>query len=134
MASLTVQMPEKLLRSLQRRASQSRQPVGKEVVELIESALSQADLRDTDITELLQPLETMTDDDLWNAAESRLPKTLARKLESLHSKRQREGLTKAEREQARTLAQQYERGVLIRAQAAALLKARGHDVARLLPS
>ena len=93
MASLTVQMPEKLLRSLQRRALQSRQPVGKEVVELIESALSQADLRDTDITELLQPLETMTDDDLWNAAESRLPKTLARKLESLHSKRQREGLT-----------------------------------------
>ena len=134
MASLTVQMPEKLLRSLQRRALQSRQPVGKEVVELIESALSQADLRDTDITELLQPLETMTDDDLWNAAESRLPKTLARKLESLHSKRQREGLTKAEREQAQMLAQQYERGLLIRAQAAAVLKARGHDVARLLPS
>ena len=134
MASLTVQLPEKLLQSLQRRASKTRKPVGKQVIELIETALSQVDLLESDIAELLQPLDAMTDNDLWNAAESRLPKTLARKLESLHSKRQRDGLTKVEREQTQMLTQQYERCLLIRAQAAALLKSRGHDVARLLPS
>ena len=84
--------------------------------------------------EFLQPLELMTDDDLWNAARSRLPRSLSNELEKLHQKQQRDGVTKAEREPARLLTEQFERCLVIRARAIELLHARGHDVSRLLPS
>ena len=103
-----------------------------EVAELIESGLAQLDWWEIDIDEMLQTLDAMSDSDLWQAAESRLSVKQSRRLESLHAKRQREGLTKVEREEARRLTEQYERGLLIRARAAALLQGRGHDVARLL--
>ncbi len=132
MTSVTVQLPEQLLRSVKQRAAKRRQPLNRQVADLIESGLAQLDWWEIDIDEMLQPLEAMSDADLWQAAESRLSVKLSRRLESLHSKRQREGLTKDEREQARRLTEQYERGLLIRARAAALLKTRGHDVSRLL--
>lgn len=132
MASVTVELSEQLLKSVKQRASKRRQTLNREVAELIESGLAQLDWWETDIEEMLQPLETMSDADLWQAAESRLSAKFCRRLESLHNKRQREGLTKAEREEARRLTEQYERCLLIRARAAALLKAHGHDVSRLL--
>lgn len=132
MASVTVQLSEQLLKSVKQRAAKRRQPLNREVVELLESGLAQLDWWEIDIDEMLQPLDAMSDADLWQAAESRLSAKLGRRLESLHSKRQRDGLTKDEREEARRLTEQYERGLLIRARAAALLKTRGHDVSRLL--
>jgi hypothetical protein len=42
------------------------------------------------------------------------------------------GLTEQQEREAAALIRQYERAMLIRAQAAALLKQRGHDVAGLL--
>ncbi|MFM9963833.1 MAG: hypothetical protein ACKV2Q_21745 [Planctomycetaceae bacterium] len=86
------------------------------------------------LEELLQPLELMTDDDLWNAARSRLTRHLLHELEKLHQRRQREGITKAERERASHLTAQFERCLVIRARAIELLYARGHDVSQLLPS
>ena len=132
MASVTVQLPERLLRSVKQRAAKRKQPLHREVADLLESGLAQLDWWEIDIDEMLQPLDAMSDADLWQAAESRLSAKLGRRLESLHSKRQRDGLTKDEREEARRLTEQYERGLLIRARAAALLKVRGHDVSRLL--
>jgi len=46
----------------------------------------------------------------------------------LHLKRQREGLTATEAAEAAGLTRQYERVMLVRARAAALLRERGHDV------
>jgi hypothetical protein len=43
-----------------------------------------------------------------------------------------QGLTEAEVQEAATLLRQYERVMLVRAHAAALLKQRGHDVSSLL--
>jgi hypothetical protein len=53
-------------------------------------------------------------------------------LEELHLKRQREGLTEGEEQTAAALLRQYERALLVRAQAAALLHQRGHKVEELL--
>ncbi len=132
MASVTVQLSEQLLKTVKQRAAKRRLPLNREVVELLQSGLAQLDWWEIDIDEMLQPLDAMSDADLWQAAESRLSAKLGRRLESLHSKRQRDGLTKDEREEARRLTEQYERGLLIRSRAAALLKVRGHDVSRLL--
>ncbi|MBC7820697.1 MAG: hypothetical protein IAG10_27750 [Planctomycetaceae bacterium] len=134
MASISVQVSGRLLQSLKRRATKQRKSLEKEVVELIATGLQNADAGSSELEEVLQPLEMMTDDDLWNAARSRLPRRLSSELEKLHQKRQRDGVTKAERERARLLTEQFERCLVIRARAIELLHARGHDVSRLLPS
>ena len=53
-------------------------------------------------------------------------------LEELNHKRQREGLTAEERQMAEALRHQYERAMLVRAEAMAKLKERGHDISALL--
>jgi len=76
-------------------------------------------------------LDDMDDAALWQAARSGLSAEKSAQLEILHFKRQREGLAETE---ARTLAElvgQYERSILIRARAAAILKLRGHDLSGL---
>ena len=134
MASLSVKVSERLLQSLKRRATQQRKSLEKEVVELLATGLKNADTGIDELEDVLQPLELMTDDDLWNAARSHLPRRLSSELEKLHQKRQRDGDMKAERERARLLTEQFERCLVIRARAIELLHARGHDVSRLLPS
>lgn len=103
-------------------------------MELIATGLENADAGSDKLEEVLQPLELMTDGDLWNAPRSRLPRSLSSELEKLHQKRQRDGVTKAERERARLLTEQFEQCLVIRARAIELLQSRGHDVWRLLPS
>lgn len=61
-----------------------------------------------------------------------MPVEAAEQLEQLHFKRQREGLTAVETDEAAALLQRYERVMLVRARAAATLKQRGHDVSVLL--
>jgi len=66
------------------------------------------------------------------AARSHVAPAVAAELESLHFKQQREGLSVAERETMDGLTRQYERALVVLSQAAAILRARGHDVNGLL--
>jgi hypothetical protein len=91
-----------------------------------------ADDLPADLTEAISPLALLDDAELWRAARSRLADETAAQLEDLHLKRQRDGLTPAEEQTLAGLVRQYERVMLVRAQAAALLKQRGHDVTELL--
>ena len=134
MTSISVQVSKRMLQSLTRRAMKQRQSLEKEVVALIATGLKNAEVGIDEVEDLLQPLELMPDDDLWNAARSRMPRSLSGELEKLHQKRQRDGISKAERERARLLTEQFERCVVIRARAIELLHARGHDVSALRPS
>jgi hypothetical protein len=77
-------------------------------------------------------LAVLDDEVLWRTARGRLADELSRRTEELHHKRQREGLTAAETEEVAGLVRQYERVLLLRAKAAELLRARGHDVSGLL--
>jgi uncharacterized protein YnzC (UPF0291/DUF896 family) len=77
-------------------------------------------------------LALLDDSSLWQAARTRLFAAASARLETLHHKRQREGLTAQEEQKRATLVRHYERAMLVRAQATALLKARGHDVTSLL--
>lgn len=132
MASLSVRVSESLLQSLKRRATEQCRSLDKEVADLIATGLQRSGLDADELNATLQPLELMTDDDLWNAARSRLPRRLSRELERLHQQRQADGSTTADRERARLLTDQYERCLVIRARAVELLHARGHDISRLL--
>jgi hypothetical protein len=85
-----------------------------------------------DLESSLTQLSLLDDEALWRAARTTLAADAARQLEELHLKRQREGLNEHEAQTAAALIQQYERVMLVRAQAAALLKQRGQDVSSLL--
>lgn len=132
MASLSVRVSESLLQSLKRRATERCRSLDREVADLIATGLQRSDVDADELGETLRPLELMTDDDLWNAARSRLPQRLSRELEKLHQQRQADGNTTAECERARLLTAQFERCLVIRARAVELLHARGHDISRLL--
>ncbi|MGP0062854.1 MAG: hypothetical protein ACLQGP_04530 [Isosphaeraceae bacterium] len=99
--------------------------------EVATAMTEQAELPD-ELSLELAGLEHLDDEALWQAARSRLAAVMARRTEKLHQKRQREGLTGAEARALAELLRQYERAMLIRAWAAALLKQRGHDVSKLI--
>lgn len=129
--SVTLNLPSALYDQLKRRAEQARRTVEAELLEVVATAVPVADELPSDLAEAISPLALLDDEALWRAARSHLPTETAARLESLHLKRQREGLTEAETQALSGLVRQYERSMLVRAQAAALLKQRGYDVSEL---
>ena len=130
---VTLNLPGALYDLLKRRAEQARRTVEAELLEVVVAAVPVADELPADLAEAVSPLALLDDESLWRAARSHLPVESAAQLESLHLKRQREGLTDAEAQTLAALVRQYERAMLVRAQAATLLKQRGHDVSGLAP-
>jgi len=65
---------------------------------------------------------------LWELARSIMSLEQRNRLEALHDKQQREGLTAEEREEDQKLLALYRETMLVRAQAAAVLKQRGYDI------
>jgi hypothetical protein len=130
--SLTLHIPAPLYRQLKQRAEQAHRTVEAETLEVLTAAVPLAAELPADLAEAIAPLGLLDDEALWRAARSRLGAEAAARLEDLHFKRQREGLTESETQALAALVRQYERALLIRARAAALLKQRGHDVAELV--
>ena len=129
---ITINLPTILYSRLRRRAEQSRHTVEAELLEVVTTAMPVADDLPADLSEAISPLSLLDDAALWRAARSRLASETAAQLEALHLKRQRDGLTATEEQILAGLVRQYERVMLVRAQAAALLKQRGQDVSELL--
>jgi len=132
--TLTLNVPENLFTCLKQRADRSNRSVEAEMLEVLASAVPLAEEFPADLTEALEPLALLDDAALWEAARHRLAPEVAAQLDQLHVKQQREGLTEGERQTLAALVRHYERSMLVRAQAAALLKQRGHDVRDLIIS
>ncbi len=129
--SVTLNLPGHLYNRLKHRAEQAHRTVEAELLEVVASAVPVADELPAELNEAISPLALLDDEALWRAARSHLPVEAAAQMENLHLKRQREGLIEAEAQTLAGLVRQYERAMLVRAQAAALLKQRGHDVSEL---
>jgi plasmid stability protein len=127
--SLTLSIPELLYEQIKNRAAERDRSVEDETLELLANAVPGIQELPKDLAAAIAPLELLDNEALVRAAQSHLPPDVAQILESLHLKRQREGLTAAERETLSALVLQYERAMLVRAQAARLLRERGLDVA-----
>lgn len=85
-----------------------------------------------DVAEAVAALELLSDAELWRAARNSLAEADRSRLEALNLKQQKENLTPAEKETQERLLLQYDRAVLLRVEAARLVKERGHDVSGLL--
>ena len=126
--SVTVDIPAELYERLKQRADQARRTVEEELLEVLATAVPADEELPTDLADAVAALPLLDDAALWRAARSAISSEVATDLETLHMKRQREGLTETEARVLSALVRQYERTMLVRAQAAALLKQRGHDV------
>jgi hypothetical protein len=126
--TVSLNLPSALYARLKHRAEQSRRSIEAELLEVVVTAVPLADELPPDLNEAVSPLALLDDGDLWRAARSGLASEAATEMERLHLKRQSEGLSESETQTLAGLVRQYERAMLVRAQAAALLKQRGHDV------
>ncbi len=131
---ITLNLPSHLYDRLKRQAAQSHRSVEAELLEVVASAVPVGDELPADLNEALSPLALLDDEALRRAAHSHLSAEAAARMENLHLKRQREGLSEAEEQALDSLVRQYERAMLVRAQAAVLLKQRGQDISDILPS
>ncbi len=130
--SVTLNLPDELYDRAKYRAEQTQRSIEAELLEVVASALPAKHRLSNELEETLAALHVLDDAALQRAAKSHLPKKAVAKLESLHLKRQREGLTEAENQTRIELLRQYDHYMLVRAQASALLKQRGYDITKLV--
>ena len=129
--TLTVSVPAGLYSRLQQSADGSQRSVEEEILELLTSALADHTVPH-DLAETVASLSSLDDTQLWQVARGQLTGDASRELETLHWKRQREGLLSDEQQRAEELERLFDRIVLLRSEAAALLKQRGHDTTPLV--
>lgn len=129
---VTVNLPIPLYERLARRASSTHRTIEAELVDAVSAVLVEPEALPTDMAEAVSALHLLDDADLWRAARQRLDVERAEEIESLHQKRQREGLSAVETEELARLMKESTRVMLVRARSAAMLKQRGHDVSSLL--
>jgi plasmid stability protein len=129
---LTVAVPDTIFARIRDRARQANRTVEAEVLDVLADAVSVEDRLPPDLQAALDALELLDETALRRAFESRLSAEASAELESLHFKERREGLTPAEDQRRRDLIRQYERAMLVRARAAALLHQRGCNVSAML--
>jgi uncharacterized protein YnzC (UPF0291/DUF896 family) len=80
----------------------------------------------------LAQMAYLNDAALWQAARTTMTAEQRERLETLHDKQQHEGLTPDEQVEEQALLSLYRETLLVRAQAAVLLKQRGYDVSEPL--
>jgi plasmid stability protein len=129
-----IELPESLYAQLQARAARRQRTVADEVLDVLTGATPATEALTDELEDALAQLTSVDDVALWQAARSHMPTDAAERLQELNLKRQREGLAAAEQQESDRLIHQYERSMLIRAQAAALLKQRGNDISTILVS
>lgn len=127
--TLSLNLPESLYRRLEDRARQTNRSVEEESLEVLTTGLMDDDRLPADLETILESMRTLDETALQDKAKGRLPIEISERLEELHMKRQRDGLSQAEDFERADLLDQYERHMLIRAQAAALLARRGAKIA-----
>jgi hypothetical protein len=130
---VTLELPELLYRRILQRATVARHAVEDELTIVLEGALTEVDSAlPTAVDEELEQLQFLDDASLWRAAQITVPAASDERLEQLAEKRELTGLTSEEHLEIEQLLGLADRVMLIRAEAAALLKGRGNDVSRLV--
>jgi len=128
---VTLHLPKSLYNQIRRKAEKSHRTVEAEILEVVASAIPASDELPDELAQAIADLKLLDDESLWRAARSHLPAESSSVMERLHLKRQQEGLSEIEVQSLAGLVRQYERAMLVRAQASALLKNRGHDISGL---
>lgn len=127
MQTITISLPDDVYQQVKQRSQQNQRGIDEELVLVVSDALPESD------TDVLAGLSFLTDEALWQAARTQATPEENARMEVLLAKQKRLGLTTAEEEELSLLANFFRRILLVRAEAAVLLKERGHDIRSLGP-
>jgi hypothetical protein len=134
--TISVRLPQGVYQRLRQRADTMNRPIDVELAEVVEEALGHADAWggiSEETVDAVEQLRFLNEADLWQAARMEVPAESSERMQVLILKLQAEGLGDAELHEAEQLSRLAERVMLVRAEAAALLKARGQDISILHP-
>jgi hypothetical protein len=130
--AVTLRLPPPLFDHFQNRAERAHRSLEAELLEAVATVAADEEGLSHNAAEAIRDLGLLSDEELWRAARNQLSAETRAQLEALNSKQQREELSPGERETLEQLVHQYDQAVLLRAEAARLLKERGHEVSKLL--
>src|SRR5919202_1317083 len=134
--TISVELPEPIFRRLRHIADLTHRSVEDVLATTVDAALPPTSGVPADVADDLAALAIFSDTALWTAAETGLSPEQQRRLTQLSQDGEARVLTDAEAAELTHLIDEYDRAVLRRAKALAILAQRGYDVAhrRDLPS
>lgn len=130
--AITLHLPETLYERFRQRAEWTHRSLETELLDAVASAASSEGELSPELMGTVEALNGLADEELWRLARAAMSPEASQELEALHSKQRNGGLSPAEEAIRVRLLHDYERIMLIRAQAAKLLTDRGHDISGLL--
>ena len=122
--AITLHLPETLYERFRQRAEWSRRSLETELLEAVASAVPAEAELSPELIRTVEALAGLADEELWHLARKAMSPEASQELEALHLKQRDEGLSQDEDAARARLMQEYEQTMLIRAQAAKLLKDR----------
>lgn len=125
---ITVHVPQGVYERIRRAAEKRHRSIDEMVIEAISAAAPALDAPQDDMRGALAQMTYLNDAALWQAGRATMPPSMRTRLETLHHKQSDEGLTDLEQTEVERLEQLYRDTLLVRAQAAVLLKQRHYDV------
>ena len=126
--TLTITLPDAVFQKLTRVAKLTYQSVDEIVAATVETSLPGGTDLPGELEAELAVMRIYSDDALWAAVEPTLSPYELRRMQQLSDFVDERGLTAREEAEQADLLSAYDRSVLRRAQALALLKQRGHDL------
>lgn len=126
--TIAVHIPESLFHKLKRAADLTHRSVEDVTVTSLEAALPSAQNLPLDIANELAALHLFSDEALWAATAPSLSPTEEYRLTQLNAAAGERDLTPAEDAEQQSLITAYQRSVLRRAKALAILAQRGHRI------
>jgi len=126
--AITLNLPQTVYEQIRRAAEKARRPVDEVLIEAVTAVAPVIDSASEGLRTALAQMAYLNDAALWQAARATMSTEQQERLESLHHKQQSQGLTVEEKAEEQALLALYRETLLVRAQAAVLLKQRGYDV------
>lgn len=126
--TVTLDLPEALYRQIQRAAKRVKRPINDILIEAVTAVAPVVDTASSELRSSLAQMAYLNDATLLQAARSTIPVEQRERLELLHHEQQGRALTAEENAEEQALVALYRETILVRAQAAVLLKQRGYNI------
>jgi hypothetical protein len=126
--AITLNLPETVYEQIRRAAEKAQRPLNEVLVEAVTAVAPVIGIASGEMRTALAQMAYLNDAALWQAARTTMTAEQRERLEALHDQQQRDGLPAEEQAEEQALLALYRETLLVRAQAAVLLKQRGYDV------
>jgi predicted ArsR family transcriptional regulator len=126
--AITLNLPQAVYKQIRQAAEKVGRPVNEVLLEAVAAVAPVIGTGPENLRTALAQMAYLNDAALWQAGRATMTAEQQERLEALHDQQQREGLTPDEQAEEQALLSLYRETLLVRAQAAVLLKQRGYDV------